>query len=83
MMTTPKFSKDAIKNLIHTFILKVKNDEIDEQKMIRLYSIFKRHELSSDEISWAKNIANRIKKDELTEEMLIEKANKWLSERSK
>lgn len=83
MMIIPKLSKTAIKNLIHTFVLKVKNDEIDEKKMIKLYSIFKRHELSPDEISWAKNIANRIKKDELTEEMLIEKANTWLSERSK
>lgn len=82
-MIIPKLSKKAIKNLIHTFVLKVKNDEIDEQKMIKLYSIFKRHELSPDEINWAKNIASRIKSNELTEEILIEKANKWFSERSK
>lgn len=72
-----------VKKYIHIFVEKVKKDEVSEEQMIKIYETFKRHKLTDDEIRHAKNIASRIKSGELTEEMLIEKANKWLSERSK
>ena len=72
-----------IEKYISLFIEKVKNNDISEKQMIKIYEIFKRHKLSESEIEWAKNIATRIKKDELTKDMLIAKSKKWLSERSK
>lgn len=72
-----------IEKYISLFIEKVKNDDINEEQMIKIYEIFKRHKLSESEIEWAKNIAARIKNDELTKDMLIAKSKKWLSERSK
>lgn len=72
-----------IEKYISLFIEKVKNDDINEEQMIKIYEIFKRHKLSESEIEWAKHIATRIKNDELTKDMLIEKSKKWLSERSK
>lgn len=72
-----------IEKYISLFIEKVKNDDINEEQMIKIYEIFKRHKLSESEIEWAKNIATRIKNGELTKDMLIEKSKKWLSERSK
>lgn len=72
-----------IEKYISLFIEKVKNDDINEEQMIKIYEIFKRHKLSESEIEWAKNIAARIKNGELTKDMLIEKSKKWLSERSK
>ena len=72
-----------VKKYIHLFIEKVKKDEVSEEQMIKIYETFKRHKLTDDEIRHAKNIAGRIKNGQLTEEMLVEKANKWLSERSK
>lgn len=72
-----------IEKYISLFIEKVKNDDINEEQMIKIYEIFKRHKLSESEIEWAKNIATRIKNDELTKDMLIAKSKKWLSERSK
>lgn len=72
-----------IEKYISLFIEKVKNNDINEEQMIKLYETFKRHKLSDSEIEWAKNIAVRIKNDELTKDMLVAKAKKWLSERSK
>ena len=72
-----------IEKYISLFIEKVKNDDINEEHMIKIYEIFKRHKLSESEIEWAKNIATRIKNGELTKDMLIAKSKKWLSERSK
>lgn len=72
-----------IEKYISLFIEKVKNNDISEKQMIKIYEIFKRHKLSESEIEWAKNIATRIKNNELTKDMLIEKSKKWLSERSK
>lgn len=72
-----------IEKYISLFIEKVKNNDINEEQMIKIYEIFKRHKLSESEIEWAKNIATRIKNDELTKDMLIAKSKKWLSERSK
>lgn len=72
-----------IEKYISLFIEKVKNDDINEEQMIKIYETFKRHKLSESEIEWAKNIATRIKNDELTKDMLIVKSKKWLSERSK
>ena len=72
-----------IEKYISLFIEKVKNNDISEEQMIKLYETFKRHKLSESEIEWAKNIAARIKNDELTKDMLVAKAKKWLSERSK
>ena len=72
-----------IEKYISLFIEKVKNDDINEEQMIKIYEIFKRHKLSESEIEWAKNIATRIKNNELTKDMLIAKSKKWLSERSK
>lgn len=72
-----------IEKYISLFIEKVKNDDINEEQMIKIYEIFKRHKLSESEIEWAKNIATRIKNGELTKDMLIAKSKKWLSERSK
>ena len=72
-----------IEKYISLFIEKVKNNDISEEQMIKIYEIFKRHKLSESEIEWAKNIATRIKNGELTKDMLIAKSKKWLSERSK
>lgn len=72
-----------IERYISLFIEKVKNNDINEEQMIKIYETFKRHKLSESEIEWAKNIAVRIKNDELTKDMLVAKAKKWLSERSK
>lgn len=72
-----------IEKYISLFIEKVKNDDINEEQMIKIYEIFKRHKLSESEIEWARNIATRIKDNELTKDMLVAKAKKWLSERSK
>ena len=72
-----------IERYISLFIERVKNNDINEEQMIKLYETFKRHKLSESEIEWAKNIAARIKNDELTKDMLVAKAKKWLSERSK
>ena len=72
-----------IEKYISLFIEKVKNDDINEEQMIKIYEIFKRHKLSESEIEWAKNIAARIKNGELTKDMLIAKSKKWLSERRK
>lgn len=72
-----------IERYISLFIEKVKNNDINEEQMIKIYETFKRHKLSESEIEWARNIATRIKDNELTKDMLVAKAKKWLSERSK
>lgn len=72
-----------IEKYISLFIEKVKNNDINEEQMIKIYETFKRHKLSESEIEWARNIATRIKDNELTKDMLVAKAKKWLSERSK
>lgn len=74
-----RLKDDKVQEVIHQFVEKVKEDKITEKQMIKLYGIFKRHQLSLDEVRWARNIANRIKSGELTEDMLYEKAKNWLA----
>lgn len=74
-----RLKDDRVKEAIHQFVEKVKEDKVTEKQMIKLYGIFKRHQLSLDEVRWARNIANRIKSGELTEDMLYEKAKNWLA----
>ena len=70
---------DKVREAIPQAIEKVKEDKVTEKSIIKLYGIFKRHQLSLDEVRWARNIANRIKSGELTEDMLYEKAKNWLA----
>lgn len=70
-----------VKKYIHIFVERVKKDKVTEEQMIKIYEMYKRHKLTDNEIKLAKNIASRIKSGELTEEILIEKANKWLTQK--
>lgn len=77
MNITKYMSTRVIDNLINTFIEQVKANKIDNTTMLKIYEIYKKHKLSSDEIEWANNIADRIKHGELTKEMIIQKFTQW------
>lgn len=62
---------------IKSLIKQVKEDKISEKEILDIYKIYKRHELTPEEIEHGKTIIPRIKSNELTEEILINKAKRW------
>lgn len=67
-----------IEQYIKNLIKNIKEDKMMDDQILGLYKIFKRHDLTDEEIEHAKTIKDRIKSGELTEESLIEKAKNWL-----
>lgn len=62
-----------IKNLVK----RIKNDEMSDEDILKIYKMFKKRDLTDAEKEHAKTIKARIKSGELSEEALIEKAKNW------
>lgn len=62
-----------IKNLVK----KIKNDEMSDEEILKIYRMFKKRDLTDAEKEHTKTIKARIKSGELSEEALIEKAKNW------
>lgn len=64
---------------IKGLVKKIKNDEMSDEEILKIYRTFKKRDLTDAELENAKTIKARIKSGELTEEALVEKAKNWLN----
>ena len=69
-----------IEKLVSLLIKKVEANELTDAQMMKIAEIYKKHKLSDEETVWAKECFAKIKSGELTKQMLIDEARKWLEE---
>lgn len=67
-----------IEQYIRNLIENIKNDKMTDEQILAIYKMFKRRDLTDDEIKHAETIKSRIKSGDLTEQSLIDKAKNWI-----
>ena len=72
-----KFNENQIKNLMPKLIQSLKEDRLTKEQIIQIYTIYKRHQLSQDELLYIDIIVESIKNGKLTEQELIDRAINW------
>lgn len=72
-----KFNENQIKNLMPKLIQSLKEDRLTREQIIQIYTIYKRHQLSQDELLYIDIIVESIKNGKLTEQELIDRAINW------